>query len=69
MAKCPHCDKMVSYLNLEAITSSVFMGTKWNTIAYVCPHCQKIINAQIDPIAIKTDTINETIENLRKRTV
>jgi phage terminase large subunit GpA-like protein len=64
MALCPHCNSMVSYLNLEAMTSSVFMGTKWNTIAYVCPHCNKIINAQIDPIAIKTDTVNEIKKNL-----
>ena len=63
MAKCPHCDSIVARLNLEELTSSLFMGIEWKTIAYVCPMCQKIINAQIDPIAIKTDTVNE-IKNL-----
>lgn len=59
MAKCPHCESIVTHLNLEALTASSFMGTEWKTIAYVCPMCQKIINAQIDPIAIKTDMVNE----------
>ena len=59
MAKCPHCDSAISRFNLQEMTSSVFMGTEWKTIAYVCPLCQKIIIAQIDPIAIKTDTVNE----------
>ncbi len=59
MAKCPYCDSIITRLNLQEMTSSVFMGTEWNTIAYVCPLCQKIISTQIDPIAIKTDTVNE----------
>lgn len=58
MAKCPHCDSAITHFNLQEMTSSVFMGTQWVTIAYVCPSCQKIISAQIDPIAIKTDTVN-----------
>jgi len=58
MANCPHCNQMISRFNLEAMTSSAFLGQEWKTIAYVCPMCHKIISAQIDPIAIKTDTIN-----------
>lgn len=59
MAKCPACNTYISHLNLEKMTSSAFMGETWNTIAYVCPFCQKIISVQIDPIAIKTDIVNE----------
>ena len=59
MAICPHCNSQVTRLNLEALSSSSFMGIEWNTIAYTCPTCQKIISTQIDPIAIKTDIVNE----------
>jgi uncharacterized protein with PIN domain len=65
MAKCPYCNSIISSLTLEEITSSAFMGQPWRTLAYVCPHCQKILNVTIDPIAIKTDTIRETIEIMR----
>ena len=58
MGMCPHCEQNISRLNLEEMSSSAFMGTQWNTIAYVCPMCQKIISVQIDPIAIKTDIVN-----------
>lgn len=57
-AKCPHCDALISRLNLEEMTSSALFGQEWRTIAYVCPNCQKILSTQIDPIAIKTDIIN-----------
>jgi len=63
MAICPHCDSRITNLTLEEVTSSVFMGTQWKTIVYVCPHCKKIISAQIDPIAIKADTINAIKRN------
>lgn len=64
MAKCPHCDSLITHFNIQEMTASVFMGNQWRTVAYVCPRCQKIISAQIDPIAIKTDTVNE----IKKRT-
>jgi len=58
MAKCPHCDGIISSFDLEEMTSSALFGQTWQTIAYVCPLCQKIISTQIDPIAIKTDIVN-----------
>jgi len=57
MAKCPHCNKLVSKVNLEKVESSALSGTKWNTIIYSCPLCQKVLNVQIDPVALKTDII------------
>jgi len=65
MSKCPYCEKVISRLNLEELTASALFGTEWRTIAYSCPKCQKIINAQIDPIAIRTDIIAE-IKNNKK---
>jgi len=59
MGKCPHCNALITYVNIVEMIPSAFMGTQLRTIAYVCPMCQKIINAQIDPMAIKVDTVNE----------
>lgn len=58
MATCPYCDATINRLNLQEMTSSSFMGQGWQTIAYVCPFCQKIISVSIDPIAIRADILN-----------
>ncbi|MGB6371157.1 MAG: hypothetical protein WBF68_09015 [Atribacterota bacterium] len=57
MAKCPHCNKPVLRVNLDEVKSSVVFGASWRTILYSCPHCQKVLNVQIDPVALKTDII------------
>lgn len=66
--KCPKCEKVVASLNLNGVTASVFLGKKWNAVTYSCPHCATILGCQIDPVAIKTDTVNEIIGALKKYT-
>ena len=61
MAKCPYCNNTILSINLEKVQSSALCSMPpWNTILYSCPHCQKVLNVQIDPIAIKTDIIEAT---------
>jgi len=57
--KCPKCEKLVSNVKIESVTAStsLFGGTKWNAISYVCMFCNTVLSVQIDPIAIKTDTL------------
>jgi len=57
MANCPYCNEPVLRVNLDKVESSALFGTSWNTILYSCPHCQKVLNVQIDPVALKTDII------------
>lgn len=58
MAKCPHCNKPVLSVNLDEVESSaLFNDTSWRTIIYSCPLCQKVLNVQIDPVALKSDII------------
>ncbi len=58
--KCPKCEAAFVAPSMRAFTSSVPFGNmKWNCIAFCCPTCETIFSAQIDPIAIKTDTITE----------
>lgn len=59
IGNCPKCNNMVSRINLNEVNSSSFVGTSWRTITLNCPSCNAILGAQIDPIAIKTDTVNE----------
>ncbi len=58
MSICPHCNKQIGSLIITTHTGYA-NGKTWNCATYDCPNCHKVLSAQIDPIAIKTDTINE----------
>ena len=65
--KCPKCERSVPSAKIEDISLSAGPGyTKWNGSAYTCPSCQTILGVQIDPIALKTDTVNAVHEILKK---
>lgn len=56
--KCPHCEAVINRLNLKEVDGSVPFGSaKWKCVTYGCPSCQKVISAQIDPVALKTDIL------------
>ncbi len=57
--KCPYCGKNVLSLRINGVDASATMGTRWNALTYNCPSCQAVLGCQIDPIAIKTDILNE----------
>ena len=38
----------------------------WEGVAYHCPGCHAVLGVGIDPIALKTDIVNEVVEALRK---
>jgi uncharacterized protein with PIN domain len=67
MALCPSCDKPIAHLNLKEVKASVFLGTQWRGITYSCPHCQHVLSAGIDPIAIRSDIVQQVVAALRKR--
>jgi endogenous inhibitor of DNA gyrase (YacG/DUF329 family) len=58
--KCPKCEKPVMQVAIADVPARAFMGrTEWKGISFNCPMCQTILGVQIDPIAIKTDILNE----------
>jgi hypothetical protein len=67
--KCPGCGNVPAFgVNLQTLDiNGGFGGTKWNGVAYVCPNiqCQTILGVGIDPVALKTDTINGVVKRLR----
>src|SRR5258706_12456637 len=63
--KCPKCDRSLVHLKL-ATPEIRDRTTKWLGVAYLCPYCNSILGAGIDPVALKTDTVQEVLKALRK---
>jgi hypothetical protein len=65
--KCPKCEKLVGRVTIDNITAKAFLGRgEWKAVAYLCPMCQTILSVGIDPVALKTDTIEGVVAALRK---
>ncbi len=63
---CPYCERPVSRLTISACVAGMPGGGDFNAISYSCPMCRKIVSVQIDPIAIKTDTVEGVVKELRR---
>lgn len=63
--KCPSCQKAVTRVTIEKISAAT-ATMSWKGVSYICPLCRTIISVQIDPVALKTDTVNEVLKGLRK---
>ena len=63
---CPSCKQHVSTAIANEMLLMVPGGKTWNGLSYVCPHCQTILGVQMDPIAVKTDTVSGVVAALRK---
>jgi hypothetical protein len=65
MAKCPKCERTLSYVNAEKV--SIKSGrASWKGIAYCCPSCHTAISVTIDQIALKSDIVGEVVRQLRR---
>lgn len=67
MGTCPKCEVVVNHANIGAVTVGELFGKQWHGIKYCCPSCGCVLSVQIDPIAIKTDIVNEILRALGKR--
>lgn len=65
--KCPKCDRMVSRVNLQALDVYDQGQPRWIGLAYLCPSCAAILSVQIDPVALRTETIRGVVEALKKQ--
>jgi hypothetical protein len=66
---CPKCNQAVIIVNafeveIHAMPSP---GHTWRGLKYCCPSCGCILSVQMDPIAIKTDIVEQLFEALRGR--
>lgn len=63
-AKCPKCEKAITSVRIEDLTVKSGMR-EFRGVAYACPHCASAISVSIDPVALKTDTVKETVRGIR----
>ncbi len=63
---CPHCNNHITAVNISDLDGKVMGQSKWRCIGYSCPLCMKGISVEIDPIALKTQTLAELVQLLRK---
>ena len=66
--KCPGCGNVPAFgVNMQGVDIKGQDGRSWLGVMYVCPNltCQTILGVGIDPIALKTDTINGVVKKLR----
>lgn len=60
LGKCPKCENVILYVNLEAIDVRFSGQSKWKGVSYCCPRCNTVLSVAIDPIAIKSDIVRES---------
>lgn len=65
MAQCLKCTNPLSSVNLENIRIKA-RPHDWSGVAYVCPVCETVLGIGIDPVSLKTDTVQEILDHLRK---
>jgi hypothetical protein len=60
IGKCPGCKAIVNNVRIEGIDGkeNPFGSNGWRCVSYCCPGCNTVLGVQIDPVALKTDTIN-----------
>jgi len=62
--KCHHCDRVVLNVLVEAITVNEGFTPAWKGASFLCPYCRAILSVGLDPIALKTDIVNEVVKRL-----
>ena len=63
--KCPKCEKLVMNVTISDVTAQVPFGRSWRAVSYNCQSCQTVLGVEIDPIAVKTDIVNDLFKKLR----
>jgi hypothetical protein len=69
VAKCPKCDSSITSLNIEPLTFKVGVATTtYGGVSYscCCPHCDAVLSAVLDPVAVKADIVQEFLNKRRK---
>jgi hypothetical protein len=53
--------------SVSATATGYKLGPGWKALTYACPSCNGALGVQIDPIAIKTDIVQEVTTELFRR--
>jgi hypothetical protein len=63
---CPKCEGIITQVNLARV-SVMAQGNTWVGVSYQCPSCNCVLSVGIDPVALKTDTVEEILKALKRR--
>ena len=68
MGSCPKCGNVVTSVAIEEVKITQGLQHVFLGVSYVCPNwgCQAVLTVSIDPIALKTDIVNEVLRGLGK---
>ena len=56
--KCPKCGKAIARLKLASVPSSIEgQQNTFPTAIFLCPSCNSVLGAQIDPVAVMSGTV------------
>jgi hypothetical protein len=68
MANCPKCGEQILAVDGEQVPI-IAGGTSWRGVAYSCQTCGMLLGFVTDPIAIKTDIVDEILDRLGDRSL
>lgn len=64
--KCPTCKELLAELIVDAhITGRVHAGKSFQCINFLCPNCSTVVGSQMDPVPVKTETVDLLMQKLR----
>ncbi len=66
--KCPKCEATITHAYIQNLEAKVPFGAQsYHAVSYQCPSCRTVLGIQMDPIALKTDTVTEVSQAVRAR--
>ena len=64
--KCPTCNQVLAELVIDAhITGKVHADRTFRCINFLCPYCSTVVGSQLDPVLVKTETVDLLMQKLR----
>lgn len=63
--KCPKCENLVTQVSIAEVSIPAIEAT-WRGVTYSCVVCGTVLGVQMDPISLKSDTIEEVAAVLRR---
>jgi hypothetical protein len=67
VAKCPNCQAQITRVTISDVCVDAEIGhPTWHGVAYTCPSCSTVISVGVDPFALKADTVDGVVNEIKK---
>jgi len=64
---CPYCEKGFTYVKIQEVEMHAGFEPYHSGLTYLCPHCQKILSIQINPIKFQEELLARLDHLLRRK--